>query len=244
MVPDPYQSGHLLVGLRNALSKGWLYESTDYGVTWHPIVLPQKDLACIQDIAFHPETQGLVYLATCGTGVYRSTDSGNTWKRIDDPQQPDMQNGWKIAIATHPEPMVLVGTNQYPYVSKDGGETWESTQNSPGAFAFMFLNEDSTRLYATTWRGLVLSRDGGNSWEQAAGAIGKVRTTAMDYTKTENYTILYAATSGGDPGATSSTVMQNPQRAGITENNLVDAGIYRYVQRTWKVFLPALRKGK
>jgi photosystem II stability/assembly factor-like uncharacterized protein len=244
MEPDPYQPGHLLVSFRTS-AKSQLYESNNYGVTWQPIAVTQQDLACIQSLVFHPETPGLVYLSTSGTGLYRSTDSGSTWDRIDDLQQPDMQNEGKIAIATHPQPLLIVWGRQYSYVSMDGGATWKSTPLLTGAlFAYLFLDDDSTRLYAATWFGLFFSSNAGESWERAAGVLGKVHVTAMDYSVGTNYTILYAATSGGDPGGTSSSMVVNkPQEVLTAESNLVEAGIYRYVQRTWQMFLPLVGRG-
>jgi hypothetical protein len=147
-----------------------------------------------------------------------------------------------ITIATHPQPMLLVGTGAwYPYRSMDGGTTWERVQNSPGgARALMFLNGDSSRLYAATWSGLLFSSDAGNTWERAAGVIGEVNISALDYAVDveNNYTILYAATNGGDQGGTLSMVVDPKPGSYTAENNLVEAGIYRYVQHIRQIFLP------
>jgi hypothetical protein len=176
-----------------------------------------------------------------------------------------MQNAAYIAIATHPQDMLIVGWNSL-YTSPDGGKTW-TTAYPPtgGVFAYMFLGGDSTRLYAATWFGLFLSSDAGSSWQswqRAAGALGQLHITAMDNAVGNNYTILYAATTGGDPGLASNSMLTATQTANSPSvkstntsnalldkqvylplilkgwpeppeppNNLVEAGIYRFVER-------------
>ena len=167
-----------------------------------------------------------------------------------------------LTIATHPQPILLVGTgSQYPYRSTDGGVTWERAQNSQGGIrAYMFLEEDSTRLYIATWFGLLFSSDAGDTWEPAAGVLGKLNVSVLDYTVDykNNYTILYAATNGGNPNDNvlhkSLNLIINQTTEGIQAKSivvrdyssinvfmplinrlseapsaLVDAGIYRYV---------------
>jgi hypothetical protein len=95
-------------------------------------------------------------------------------------------------------------------------------------------------LYAATWSGLLFSSDAGNTWERAAGVIGEVNISALDYAVDveNNYTILYAATNGGDQGGTLSMVVDPKPGSYTAENNLVEAGIYRYVQHIRQIFLP------
>jgi hypothetical protein len=207
-----------------------LYSSNDYGANWQPVdVAP--DLAGIRDIVFHPDTPGLVYLSTGGTGFYRSTDGGSTWDRIDDLQKPDMLKASHLTIATHPRHILFVGGNN-AYRSLDGGETWGLAHCPPtgGVFDYMFLDGDSTRLYAATWFGLFYSSNAGTSWQRAAGVLGRVHVTALDYAVGNNFTILYAATSGGDTVVTNGMAADTPRESTGTDGSLVEAGIYRYVQ--------------
>ena len=91
------------------------------------------------------------------------------------------------------------------------------------------------------------------------GTLGRLQVTALGYAAGDNYTVLYAATAGGDPGVESNSMfpatrVANSSRARSTntrnalldkqvylplvlqrwptpQNNLVEAGIYRLVQR-------------
>jgi photosystem II stability/assembly factor-like uncharacterized protein len=247
MEPDPYQPGHLLVGFRvgsnfHTADTGQLYSSSNYGVTWQPITVTQ-DLAWIVDIAFHPEAPGLVYLSTDGTGLYRSTNSGNAWDRIDDLQQPDMQKSTHITIATHPQHVLFVGTDrQCPYRSMDGGATWNIAHcpDNLSATVYMFLDRDSTRLYAATGLGLFFSSSAGNSWERAAGKVSELNISALDYTAGNNYMILYAATSGGDPELNNSSIFHAIQPSDGLQENLS----YTRDGFNWSIFLPLVRRDR
>ena len=242
---DPHQAGHLLVGMvygNYGIGTGLLYHSSDYGMSWQAATMPQE-VAWISGIAFDPETPGLVYISTSGTGVYRSTDGGMNWERIDDPQQPDMLYAGSIAIATHPQHMLLVGTSPNPYRSLDGGATWEMAQRLPsGGSDFMFAGGDSNRLYFGAGIGLFFSSDAGDSWTRAAGVLGQLQIMALGYADADGHTILYAATSGGSTVATSGLIADTPHGFLAAQSNLVEAGIYRYVQHTWQTFLPFVKR--
>ena len=233
MAPDPFVSGHLLVAFDSGENNfaGYVYASSDYGASWQAVTMPQG-VGRITDIAFDPQTPGLVYLAVGGmgavhgTGVYRSTDGGASWTRIDDPAQPDMRDAQTIAIATHPQHMLIVPTFGNAYRSTDGGATWHETQGGHGNY--LFAGADSTRLYASDPTGLCFSSDAGDTWTRAAGAFGQLQILALGYADANGHTILYAATNGGVAGATSSMAATS-RRAATTASTLVDAGIYRYV---------------
>ena len=236
LAADPNQRGHLLVGLDNSATRGHVYTSSDYGASWQAVTVPQ-DLSCISSIAFDPVTPGLVYVSTStfttspGTGVYRSTDGGSTWTRIDDPQQPNMQSAANIAISTHPQHTVVVEGSGYAFRSVDNGTTWTKAQGSPGGVTgFIFANGDSTRSYIATWFGLYSSSDAGDTFERATGVLGGLHVMALGSAEQDSRTIVYAATCGGAAGATTSTAAEVPRTALATTSTLVNAGIYRFVQ--------------
>ena len=235
MAVDPFRAGHLLVALDTGAyltGPGYLYASSDYGASWQAVTLPQS-VARITDIAFDPETSGLVYVATGGagnttpgTGVYRSTDGGASWMRIDDRKQPGMADAQTFAIATHPQHMLFVAASNNDYRSLDNGKTWQKTQSSPGS-RYLFAGADSTRLYAGDSTGLYSSSDGGDTWTRAAGGFGHLPILALGCGNDGGQTILYAATTGGAEGATTGSTAAAP-RTSLAAGALVHAGIYRY----------------
>jgi len=253
MAADPYQEGRLLVSSRVGQSSihnhdlGYLFSSDDHGATWSSIVVTGTagSIGPIGSIVFDPETPGRVYLATAGDGIYRSTDHGETWSRIDDRSQPWMANAYSISIATHPRRVLLVsGDSGRPFRSFDDGATWENMQGSgeTSARKYVFVDGDSTRLYSPDFTGLYFSSNVGDSWTRAAGAIGAVQNTMLGYAEADGHTVLYAATTGGKTGVViASASMPAPLRASATlrsetalaaapAGTLVSAGIYRRAQ--------------
>ncbi len=254
MEPDPFQSGHVLVGLDTGpylTGPGYLYSSGDFGASWQPVAMPQA-LDRINDIAFDPVTPGLVYVTTNGTGIYRTTNSGSTWARIDDPRQAELLSAGQILIATHPQHMVTVeAPSGYLYRSVDGGTTWQRAENAEEPGVGMFADADSTRLYRGSGSGLFFSQNAGDSWTRAAGAFGGLQIMALGYADAYGHTIIYAATNGGETGTSSSAAAGTRREALATTTRMVDAGIYRYVVVGPKLTLKlsglrrsALRRGR
>jgi len=251
LTPDPFQAGHLLVAYDTGDNlTSYLYESTDYGASWQAVATP-PGLGRVSDIAFDPQTAGLVYLAAGGfgampgSGVYRSTDDGADWTSVDDPSLPDMQYATSIAIATHPQQMVTVEANAYVYRSTDEGATWQKSENPEYPGPEMFADGDSTRLYRGTTEGLFFSGDAGDTWKRAAGAFGHLQVMAVDSADQDGHTIIYAATNGGQAGATGGT-RAGTRRADLgTTSTMVEAGVYRcvVVKPTLTLKVSGLRSG-
>jgi photosystem II stability/assembly factor-like uncharacterized protein len=75
-------------GNRSSYSGTGIYKSTDTGKTWHYMGLPESHhIGCI---VVHPTNPNTVWVAVSGhlyssneeRGVYKTTDGGNTWKRV------------------------------------------------------------------------------------------------------------------------------------------------------------------
>jgi photosystem II stability/assembly factor-like uncharacterized protein len=255
--PDPFQPGRLLAAWDTGAyltGPGYLYSSDDHGASWQAVTLPQA-VARITDITFDPGTSGVAYIATAGagdliqgTGVYRSTDHGDTWQRIDDRDKPGMSNTQTIVVATHPRRLLYAAGRSGGYRSADGGDTGVKSQNSPGT-SFLFAAADSTRLYAGDSSGLFFSSDGGDTWARAAGAFGRLQILALGDAQMDGRTVVYAATNGGQAGTSGSAAKaggaarDEPRAAhGATT---IAAGIYRYVVLTPRATLKlsGLRSG-
>jgi photosystem II stability/assembly factor-like uncharacterized protein len=244
--PDPFQQGHLLVGTNISYvdpTKSALYTSSDFGQTWQEVTV-DPNLFIVHEIAFDRLHEGVVYLTAGGSGLYRSRDHGATWERLA-PDDPALQHTYSIAIATGPLPMVIVDAGNHLFRSLDGGDSWVEVgcpgDGRPiGGFQGMllFVDGDSRRFYAATRFNLVLSIDGGDSCQPARGALGRLRTTALAYSGSGDQTILYAATTGGDVGGNNGMIVQTQQGSQVMEGNLLEAGIYRYVQRIKQTFIP------
>ncbi|TAL86535.1 MAG: hypothetical protein EPN74_04520 [Rhodanobacter sp.] len=175
-----------------------VFRSTDGGKHWKQTLFINADTGIV-DMAADPSNPKIVYAAAWqvrnypwlsyfqpnagpGSGLYRSSDGGISWKRIGG-------HGWptgslaRIGIATAGGGRVyaLVGDASSPkqsglYRSDDGGATWQATSHA-GWLANDYFSRitvdptDRDRLYAAG-RSIRRSDDGGKTWHIFKGAPG------------------------------------------------------------------------
>ena len=128
-----------------------LYKTTDGGATWARVLFVDDDTG-VTDVVMDPRNPDVLLAAAYqrrrsvwsflgggpGSGIYKSTDGGATWRRITRglPGSPDGEGGadlGKIGLAISPaRPDVVYATieaaeaeQQGFYRSTDGGESWE-----------------------------------------------------------------------------------------------------------------------
>jgi len=102
-------------------------------------------------------------------GIYRSTDTGQTWSISASGIDPAIGNGLNAIAASSVDPnIVLCGTafagQNYLYRSTDRGQTWTQTSYSGGdirAIEFFPGSSDNVLLIGA---GIYKSTNGGNSW--------------------------------------------------------------------------------
>lgn len=184
----------------------------------------------IADIAIHPDNENVWYIAVGSGGVWKTTNSGTTWKPLFD-DQASFSIGC-IAIDPNNPHTIWVGTGENVggrhvaigdgiYVSHDNGGTWENMglKNSEHLSKIVVHPEDSNTIWAVSqgplWtsggeRGVYKSTDGGSTWKRTLGNSEWVGATdlVMD---PRNPDVLYAATwqrhrtvagyLGGGPGS-------------------------------------------
>jgi photosystem II stability/assembly factor-like uncharacterized protein len=138
----------------------------------------------VNDVAFDPLKPNVLYIASAGGGVWRSTDTGQNWTPLS--------NNWPSqatsSVAVHPKrgELVFVGTGDfdggYPYSfglmrSIDGGDNWTNIGASQFANLtirrIMFDPDVPGRMMLTTGKGpaywgyLYRSDDMGLTWTVA-----------------------------------------------------------------------------
>ncbi len=154
-----------------ATSEG-VYRSVDAGGTWAPVL----EVLMARDIAIHPGDTMRV-LATCGnfatpgTGVYLSTDGGESFERIQ--SLPDFSGMARIGVyATNPdivyvtlaESTTVIGSL---YGSTDFGSTWhhvrtDNNRDVQGWYArFLALHPEDSSQIVHGAQGLYKSSDWG-----------------------------------------------------------------------------------
>jgi photosystem II stability/assembly factor-like uncharacterized protein len=183
---------------------GNLWRSDDRGMTWTPIFEHESSFA-IGSVAVaqsNPETlwvgTGEVLMARssyAGTGVFRSTDAGATWKNVG---LTDSYHIGRITVHPHDADVAWVAAIGHNYTNnkqrgvfrtRDGGQSWQhvlSVSPRVGAIEVVLHPNDAQVLFAVTWErdrkawnnveygpgsGLHTSTDGGTNWRRVAGGL-------------------------------------------------------------------------
>ncbi|MFM9910643.1 MAG: WD40/YVTN/BNR-like repeat-containing protein [Chitinophagaceae bacterium] len=194
---DPMHPGTMFVGF----GSGGLWKTINNGISWSCIFEGQPSLG-IGDMELAPSNPSIIYLGSGenlkkprnftlpGTGMYRSSDAGKTWKHIG------LEDSWSIAeIAIHPTnpDIVLVAVlghlwttnkNRGLFRTTNGGKTWEQVlyvDDKTGANDIAISPKNPSIMYASTWEvypgisgknsSVYKSIDGGKNWKLIANGL-------------------------------------------------------------------------
>ena len=195
-----------------------LYKTTDGGKTWNLILKGPNLSTGASTIAMDPTNPNVLFAglwdfrrkgwtfrsggdaptAVSGSGLFRTTDGGATWKEIT----PDNSKGFpkkpygRLVVAIAPSNPKRVycfveSTDSALFVSDDGGRTWAQRDKSnwmvwrPFYFANLTVDpKNPDRLFKTDGA-LIMSQDGGKSFATVGGfqgAHGDVHAVWIDPT--------------------------------------------------------------
>ena len=167
----------------------------------------------ISDIVIHPENENLWYVTAGSGGVWKTENSGTTWKSIF-----DSQKSYSIGcISLDPQNpnIIWVGTGENVggrhvaygdgiYKSEDGGESWKNMglKKSEHISKIIIHPKNSNIIWVASqgplWskggeRGVYKSNDGGKSWIQTLGDNEWIGATDL-LIDPRDPNLLYAAT--------------------------------------------------
>ncbi|HEY1950617.1 MAG TPA: glycosyl hydrolase, partial [Bryobacteraceae bacterium] len=192
--PDIVYLGMGETELRGNIMQGdGIYKSTDAGKTWKKAGLANTQ--SIARIRIDPKNPDIVYAAALGhpygpnedRGVFRSTDGGQSWKKIlyrdnhsgaidlaMDPANPKILFAALWDVYRTPWLLNDGGPGSGLFKSTDGGDTWTEITRNPGLplgvlgkIGVTVSGADSRRIYAIVEAddgGVYQSDDAGASW--------------------------------------------------------------------------------
>lgn len=213
-----------------AYASGGLWYTANNGTTFTP-VFDHEACLTIGDIAVNWR-EHIIWVGTgennssrssyAGTGIYKSTDQGKTWKHMGLPESHHIGR-----ILIHPVNPNIVhvaclgalysqNENRGVYTTSDGGSTWSKTlfvNPDAGAIDLVMDPSNPNVLYAATWErtrrawnfsesgegsGIYKSTDSGRTWEILTKAGSGfphdkgVGRIGLDIARTKGGTLLYA----------------------------------------------------
>ncbi|MBA3544236.1 MAG: hypothetical protein H0T83_07350 [Chthoniobacterales bacterium] len=137
-----------------------VFRSTDGGGSWNNVGL--KESRSIARVIVHPTKPEVAYVAAMGNlwkdggerGLYKTTDTGKTWKRILQASSPnDMRTGCGEVVLDPSNPEVVYAALY-------------ARQRTPWSFAY-----GVTATNGNDVGGIFKSSDGGATWKKCAGGL-------------------------------------------------------------------------
>jgi photosystem II stability/assembly factor-like uncharacterized protein len=126
-------------------SERGIFRTTDGGKTWEKVLYKNENTGGI-DIAFDPHNSHILFASLWearrspwgmssggpGSGLYRSNDSGTTWKQLEEhglPKGPYGRIGIAVAANSDRVYALIEAPEGGLYRSDDSGETWQLLNN-------------------------------------------------------------------------------------------------------------------
>jgi photosystem II stability/assembly factor-like uncharacterized protein len=173
-----------------------VYKTADAGKTWKRVLWVDAKTGC-SDLAVDPQEPDILYAGMWqfrrgaasfssggpGSGLYKSSDGGETWKKVE-AGLPKGDKG-RIAVAVAPSRpstvyAVVESKNTALYRSDDTGETWKEMNSSfniqarPFYFAVLTVDPTDHNTVYKPGLSLTLSTDGGKTFTFPFGQGGGV----------------------------------------------------------------------
>ncbi len=170
---DPQDPNVLYAGIDGYETTG-VWKTVNGGGSWNPVAgvgLPKFNV--VASLVIDPNNPKTIYVVgylpsnTTLTGIYRSSDGGDTWtalNEVPDSQIPplaiDLQNSSTIYAGS-------IGSGMFK--SSDGGTTWIHSSrglSAVGVYGLTVDHSNSATIYAGTYQGVFKSTDSGSTWSR------------------------------------------------------------------------------
>jgi photosystem II stability/assembly factor-like uncharacterized protein len=142
-----------------------------------------------------PDEKGKLYAAVyfggSASGLYLSSDRGETWDRLNKTKLPEVLS----LIVRSDEPRFVVGTEKGFFFSSDGVDWTQAEPSGSPLRVEKLLAYNKSRLFAATAEGVFTSKDGGLSWYKLGVSADHALDLALG--KLGDKRALFALTASG-----------------------------------------------
>ena len=198
IIVDPRDSRTLYVAAHRHKEAGGFFKSTDGGRRW-------RESNELKDEALHSLIQSdsnpNVLIAGSFSGMFRSDNSGDSWKRLPTANTPGLVHIESLAIDPRTTNTIYAGTWYLPYKSTDGGQSWRSIKNGiiddSDIFAIDIDPRDPNHVIMSACSGIYDSKDAGESWSKVNGIPSQSRRTRAILQHPSIAGVVFAGTTEG-----------------------------------------------
>src|SRR5215831_18575681 len=187
IIVDPRNSKVLYVAAHRHKEPGGFFKSSDGGLTWREA--PELRSEAVHSMTQSESNPNILLVGTI-KGIYRSTDSGDSWSplptealaaaaaQMRGDNEVDVES---LAIDPRDSNVIYAGTWYLPYKSTDGGQTWKSIKkgiiDDSDIFAINIDPRNANHVIASACSGIYETRDAGENWEKVQGIPSQSRRT-------------------------------------------------------------------
>lgn len=247
IVVDPKNPNLVIVAAQGALygnsPERGIYKSTDGGATWKNVLFVDNKTGAAE-LSMDMTNPRILYAAMWehgrlpwkvisggpGSGLYKSTDQGETWEKLKE-GLPEEMGKMSIAVSrSNPEKVwALIESDSNKeagglFVSNDAGKKWSRVTNDHRLlqrawyYIELFVDPKNENTIYVLSAPALRSRDGGRTWENLSGTHGDYHDLWINPDNPNNFII---SNDGG------SAVTFNSGRSWSTQSNMPTAQFYR-----------------
>ncbi|MGA3049552.1 MAG: transcriptional regulator [Terracidiphilus sp.] len=185
-------------GWRAGKRDGGLWVSGDSGQHWKAVddLRGQSILSLVQA----PSDAKILFAGTL-EGVYRSEDSGVTWKQISPEGSKEIHEVESLAVDPENPEIVYAGTWHLPWKTEDGGANWNNIKkgliDDSDVFSIIIDPQKPRTVFLSACSGIYKSESGGELFRKIHGIPATARRTRVLMQDPENLEVVYAGTTEG-----------------------------------------------
>lgn len=247
IVINPKDANHVLVGAQGALfsksKERGIYKSNDGGITWKNVLYVNDQTGCVE-LSMDMNNPRIVYAAMWehgrkawqvmsggpGSGLYKSTDGGDTWEKLSNGLPTEMGK-MSIAVCRSNSEKVyaLIESDSNKeagglFVSNNAGKSWSMITNDHRLiqrawyYIELFTDPLNDQIIYVLSAPALRSLDGGKTWDYLGGTHGDYHDLWINPTNSKNMIIA------NDGGA---SISVNFAKTWSLQNNMPTAQFYR-----------------